>query len=70
MPGVDGPAAARTIAQRWPEITIVLCSSHGREDVPDDLAAPYVAEELLTAEVLRTPARNRNPARDTPWMDS
>jgi DNA-binding NarL/FixJ family response regulator len=56
MPGTDGPSAARTIAQRWPDITVVLCSSHGREDVPDDLVAPYVAKELLTADVLRKAA--------------
>jgi DNA-binding NarL/FixJ family response regulator len=56
MPGTDGPTAARTIARRWPEISVVLCSSHGREDVPDDLVAPYVPKELLSADVLRAAA--------------
>jgi DNA-binding NarL/FixJ family response regulator len=53
MPGTDGPTAARVIAQRWPEVTVVLCSGHARDDLPDDLAAPYVPKELLTAEVLQ-----------------
>jgi DNA-binding NarL/FixJ family response regulator len=52
MPGMDGPTAARIIAERWPEVSVVLCSSHAREDLPADLAAPYVAKELLTADVL------------------
>ena len=52
MPGMDGPTAARIIAQRWPAIAVVLCSSHGREDLPDELGAPFVAKELLTATVL------------------
>ena len=52
MPGMDGPTAARIIAERWPDVSLVLCSSHGREDIPDDLCAPYVAKELLTAKVL------------------
>jgi pilus assembly protein CpaE len=52
MPGMDGPTAARIIAERWPHISVVLCSSHGREDLPDDLGAPFVAKELLTAKVL------------------
>jgi DNA-binding NarL/FixJ family response regulator len=52
MPGMDGPTAARIIAERWPDISVVLCSSHGREDLPDDLGAPFVAKELLTADVL------------------
>jgi pilus assembly protein CpaE len=52
MPGMDGPTAARIIAERWPDVSVVLCSSHGREDLPDDLAAPYVPKELLTAQLL------------------
>lgn len=52
MPGMDGPTAARIIAERWPEVSVVLCSSHAREDLPADLAAPYVAKEMLTADVL------------------
>jgi DNA-binding NarL/FixJ family response regulator len=52
MPGMDGPAAARIIAERWPHVSVVLCSSHGREDLPEDLGAPFVAKELLTAKVL------------------
>jgi DNA-binding NarL/FixJ family response regulator len=52
MPGMDGPTAARIISERWPDVSVVLCSSHGREDLPDDLGAPFVAKELLTANVL------------------
>jgi DNA-binding NarL/FixJ family response regulator len=52
MPGMDGPTAARIIAERWPRVSVVLCSSHGREDLPEDLGAPFVAKELLTAKVL------------------
>jgi DNA-binding NarL/FixJ family response regulator len=57
MPGTDGPTAARVIADRWPEVTVVLCSSHARDDLPDDLAAPYVPKELLTADVLQRAVR-------------
>ena len=53
MPGMDGPTAARVIAERWPGVTIVLCSSHARDDLPTDLAAPFVPKELLTPDVLR-----------------
>ena len=60
MPGMDGPTAARIIAERWPNVSVVLCSSHGREDLPDDLAAPFVAKELLTAKVLLA-AAGRTP---------
>ena len=53
MPGMDGPAAARTIAERWPSVAVVLCSSHSRDDLPVELAAPFVPKELLTAAVLQ-----------------
>lgn len=53
MPGMDGPTAARVIADRWPAVTIVLCSSHARDDLPTDLVAPFVPKELLTPDVLR-----------------
>lgn len=62
MPGIDGPTAAREIAQRWPGVTIVLCSGHARDDLPDDLAAPYVPKELLTAEVLQRAVRDHSAA--------
>lgn len=52
MPGMDGPTAARLIGERWPEIAVVLCSSHERDDLPPHLAAPFVAKELLTAATL------------------
>jgi DNA-binding NarL/FixJ family response regulator len=57
MPGTDGPTAARVIADRWPEVTVVLCSSHARDDLPADLAAPYVPKEMLTADVLQRAVR-------------
>ncbi|HEY2297722.1 MAG TPA: response regulator transcription factor [Jatrophihabitans sp.] len=57
MPGTDGPTAARVIADRWPEVTVVLCSSHARDDLPADLAAPYVPKELLSADVLQRAVR-------------
>ena len=56
MPGMDGPTAARIIGERWPHVSVVLCSSHAREDLPDELAAPYVAKELLTVQVLLSAA--------------
>jgi DNA-binding NarL/FixJ family response regulator len=57
MPGTDGPTAARVIADRWPEVTVVLCSSHARDDLAADLAAPYVPKELLSADVLQRAVR-------------
>jgi DNA-binding NarL/FixJ family response regulator len=57
MPGTDGPTAARLITERWPAITVILCSSHARDDLPNDLAAPFVPKELLTAEVLQDAVR-------------
>jgi DNA-binding NarL/FixJ family response regulator len=58
MPGMDGPTAARTIAERWPSVTVVLCSSHSRDDLPVELAAPFVPKELLTAAVLQDAVRD------------
>ena len=60
MPGTDGPTAARVIAERWPDVTVVLCSSHARDDLPDDLAAPYVPKELLTADILQRAVRDHS----------
>ena len=60
MPGMDGPTAARVISERWPEVTVVLCSSHARDDLPSDLAAPFVPKELLTAAVLQTAVRDHS----------
>jgi hypothetical protein len=50
------------IAQRWPEVTVVLCSGHARDDLPDDLGAPYVPKELLTAEVLQRAVQEHSSA--------
>ena len=58
MPGTDGPTAAREISRRWPEVTVVLCSSHSRDDLPGELAAPFVPKELLTAAVLHEAVRD------------
>jgi hypothetical protein len=41
----------------------VLCSSHARDDLPSDLAAPFVPKELLTAEVLQRAVRDHVPDR-------
>lgn len=60
MPGTDGPTAAKVIAERWPDVTIVLCSSHARDDLPDELAAPYVPKELLTADLLQRAVREHS----------
>jgi DNA-binding NarL/FixJ family response regulator len=57
MPGMDGPTAARVIAERWPSVAVVLCSSHSRDDLPVELAAPFVPKELLTAAVLQDAVR-------------
>jgi DNA-binding NarL/FixJ family response regulator len=61
MPALDGPSAAAVIAQRFPRVAVLLCSSHGAEDLPDGLAAPFVAKELLTADVLRAAVRSDEP---------
>jgi hypothetical protein len=51
------------IADRWPDVTVVLCSGHARDDLPDELAAPYVPKELLTAEVLQRAVREHSSPR-------
>jgi len=52
MPELDGPGAASVIRERFPGVAVVLCSSHGADDVPEH-SVPFVAKELLTADVLR-----------------
>jgi DNA-binding NarL/FixJ family response regulator len=70
MPGVDGPAAAAAaIRARWPQVAVLLCSSHGADDLPAELPARFVAKEELTVDVLRAalPARpSATPDRRTP----
>ncbi|GAB2480752.1 hypothetical protein GCM10027265_34830 [Jatrophihabitans fulvus] len=56
MPVMDGPTAARTISSRWPGTHVVLCSSHDRADLPEDLGAPYVPKELLDVAAVRAAA--------------
>jgi DNA-binding NarL/FixJ family response regulator len=58
MPGMDGPSTARAIAERRPAVTVVLCSSHSRDDLPSELPAPFVPKELLTAAALQDAVRN------------
>ena len=57
MPGVDGPTAAAVVAQRWPRVAVLLCSSRARCDLPRELPAPYVPKELVSAEVVLAAAR-------------
>jgi DNA-binding NarL/FixJ family response regulator len=62
MPGVDGPAAAALIRARWPQVAVLLCSSHGADDLPAALPARFVAKEELTVDVLRAALPARPPA--------
>ena len=57
MPGLNGPGAAAEIARRFPQVALLLCSSHESDDLPAGLAAPFVAKEFLTADVLRAAVR-------------
>lgn len=59
MPVLAGPAAAGLIAARWPQIAVVLCSSHERYELSTELGAPFVPKELLTADVLIAAAGRR-----------
>lgn len=67
MPGLAGPEAAAVIARRWPSVAVLLCSSHAVDDLPADLPAPFVAKEMLTADVLRAAVRaGRGGVESTP----
>ncbi len=54
MPVLDGPSAAREIARQWPEVAVLLCSSDAQSDLPAPLPAPFVAKELVTADLVRS----------------
>jgi DNA-binding NarL/FixJ family response regulator len=58
MPGLGGIEAARTIAERHPELVVVLISVHGEEELPPELVrggepADFVRKQNLRPQVLR-----------------
>jgi two-component system, NarL family, invasion response regulator UvrY len=58
MPGLGGIEAARTIAERHPDVMIVLISVHGEEELPRELVergrpAAFVHKQNLRPHVLR-----------------
>ena len=57
MPGVDGLATTRYIADTWPDTRILLCSTYKLADLPEQArrsgAFAYVGKEELTAAFLR-----------------
>ncbi|HJQ04209.1 MAG TPA: response regulator transcription factor [Nocardioides sp.] len=57
MPGISGIEATRRITAAHPETTVVLLSTYGVGDLPEDAlscgAATYVHKEDLTPKVLR-----------------
>src|SRR3954471_3428237 len=57
MPGLGGIEAARTIAERHPDVMIVLISVHGEEELPRELVergrpAAFVHKQNLRPHVL------------------
>jgi DNA-binding NarL/FixJ family response regulator len=64
MPGMGGVEAARSLAERHPEITVVLISVHGQEELPYGLAdgqgpARFVLKQDLRPRMLRELWRQR-----------
>jgi NarL family two-component system response regulator YdfI len=57
MPGVDGLATTRFIADTWPATRVLLCSTYKLADLPEQArrsgAFAYVGKEELTAAFLR-----------------
>jgi len=58
MPEMNGIEATRRITASYPEIAIILCSTHDAKDMPPDAASSgaiaYVSKEHLSADALRT----------------
>jgi NarL family two-component system response regulator YdfI len=57
MPGLDGVTVGHMIRRRWPEVAVLLCSNDARADLPDELPAPFLPKEHLTAAAIRDAAR-------------
>ncbi len=58
MPGMGGVEAARILARDRPEVTVVLISVHGREELPPDVvegraSAAFAPKRALRPGVLR-----------------
>ena len=57
MPEMNGIEATRRITASYPEIAIILCSTHDAKDMPPDAASSgaiaYVSKEHLSADALR-----------------
>jgi len=56
MPGIGGVQAAHTLARRHPQITVILVSVHGPEELPEELVAevaPFVRKKDLRPRMLR-----------------
>jgi pilus assembly protein CpaE len=57
LPGMNGIEAARRLAALAPSVTVFLCSTYRRSDLPAEVAsspaAAYVPKEELTGALLR-----------------
>jgi DNA-binding NarL/FixJ family response regulator len=68
MPGIGGVAAARSFAEHHSEITVVLISVHGQEELPDALVdgqgpARFVHKQSLRPRMLRELWEQRDSGR-------
>ncbi|KAB1071608.1 response regulator [Methylobacterium planeticum] len=50
---MDGFALARAVAERWPHVTIVICSAIPRPDDPSDLPgdAHFLGKPFLSSQI-------------------
>jgi DNA-binding NarL/FixJ family response regulator len=74
MPVLDGIAAARRLAERHPEVVVLLLSSYDRGDLPPGLGsdgAAYLHKEELSPSVLSRlwAARAPRAAEAAPELD-
>ena len=57
MPEMSGIEATRRIVSAYPEVVVILCSTHDATDLPSEAATSgaiaYVRKERLSADILR-----------------
>ena len=57
MPEMSGIEATRRIVSAYPEVVVILCSTHDATDLPSEAATSgaiaYVRKERLSADMLR-----------------
>ncbi len=57
MPQMSGIEATRRIVSAYPEVVVILCSTHDATDLPSEAATSgaiaYVRKERLSADMLR-----------------